>query len=48
MTYESGGKTYLIGVISYGLGCGRPEIPGVYARVTEVKSWIIEQMQKDC
>jgi len=48
MTYESGGKTYLIGVISYGLGCGRPEIPGVYARVTEVKSWIIKQMQKDC
>jgi len=48
LTYESGGKTYVVGVVSFGLGCGRPETPGVYSRVTEVRSWIIEQMQRNC
>ena len=30
----------IIGVTSYGTGCAHPDYPGVYARVTEVKSWI--------
>ena len=30
----------IIGVTSFGTGCAHPEYPGVYARVTEVKSWI--------
>ena len=30
----------IIGVTSYGSGCAHPDYPGVYARVTEVKSWI--------
>ena len=31
-----------MGVTSFGTGCGDPSYPGVYARVSEVKTWIQE------
>ena len=33
-------RNTLVGVTSFGSGCGDPDYPGVYARVTEVKHWI--------
>ena len=33
-------RNTLIGLTSFGTGCGDPSYPGVYSRVTEVLAWI--------
>lgn len=39
------GENYsLIGITSWGIGCARPDAPGVYAKVLEVKDWIENNM----
>jgi trypsin len=37
-----GDATRLLGLVSYGEGCGRKDIPGVYTRVSKFSSWIDE------
>ena len=38
------GKAVIAGVVSWGIECGSPNYPGVYARVTSALSWIQENM----
>jgi len=34
------GGPLLVGIVSWGIGCARPNYPGVYTRVSSVYSWI--------
>ena len=36
----STGRVYLIGITSFGIGCAKPNIPGVYTKITNYLGWI--------
>lgn len=40
LVHFKNGAAKLVGVVSWGLLCAVPEYPGVFGRVTSVRSWI--------
>lgn len=40
LSCEKKGLWYQVGVVSWGVGCGRPNLPGVYTNVSRHFNWI--------
>ncbi|HEY6723316.1 MAG TPA: trypsin-like serine protease [Polyangiaceae bacterium] len=48
LTSGNGADTRLVGITSWGFGCGLPGLPGVYARVAKYRIWVSQCQAGTC
>jgi len=36
----------VVGIISTGIGCAQPKLPGIYTRISSYSTWIREHVQE--
>lgn len=44
---EDRGRWFQVGIVSFGVGCGRADVPGVYTRVSSYQNWIHDTVIQD-
>lgn len=44
LMWPSGPQYYLVGIVSFGVGCAQAAYPGVYTRVSTFMEWIVNNM----